>query len=44
MFLSSAVIEDDASMICNSLRGRDGFIQPIFYKRFDCFSKSHEMD
>ena len=21
-----------------SLRARDGFIQPIFYKRFDCFS------
>ena len=22
----------------NSLRARDGFIQPTFYKRFDCFS------
>ena len=22
----------------NSLRARDGFIQPIFYKRFDCFN------
>ena len=22
----------------DSLRARDGFIQPIFYKRFDCFS------
>ena len=22
----------------NSLRARDGFIQPIFYKMFDCFS------
>ena len=21
-----------------SLRARDGFVQPIFYKRFDCFS------
>ena len=24
--------------IPNSLRARDGFIQPIFYNRFDCFS------
>ena len=37
------ITEIPASFICNlllfnSLRARDGFIQPIFYKRFDCFS------
>ena len=26
------------SILKNSLRARDGFIQPIFYKRFYCFS------
>ena len=25
-------------LLFNSIRARDGFIQPIFYKRFDCFS------
>ena len=23
---------------CYSLKAPDGFIQPIFYKRFDCFN------
>ena len=37
------ITEIPASFICNlllfnSLRARDGFIQPIFYKRFDGFS------
>ena len=42
--LSSVVhnITDSANLLNSdlpdSLRACDGFIQPIFYKRFDCFS------
>ena len=41
IFISSTLLNTkffSSEIQINSLRARDGLIQPIFYKRFDCFS------